>query len=147
MCEWRFMLTSTTHFIFMMTSSTFSASLALYEGNPPVTGGFPSQRPMIRSFDIFFDVCLNKRLSKFRDAGDLKRHRAQYDVIVKFAIYMHSSHSSLYDVQSKQNNHLTPLYILKYKPLDKNKPGIQNIDICVAWLNQCANIITHVIMG
>ena len=26
------------------------------EGNPPVTGGFPSQRSVKRSFDIFFDV-------------------------------------------------------------------------------------------
>ena len=25
---------------------------------------FPSQRPMTRSFDIFFDLCLNKRLNK-----------------------------------------------------------------------------------
>ena len=41
---------------------TFSALLALCEGNPPVTGGFPPQRPVTRSFDVFFD--LNKRLSK-----------------------------------------------------------------------------------
>ena len=33
-------------------------------GNPPVTGGFPSQRPVTRSFDIFFDPRLNKRLGK-----------------------------------------------------------------------------------
>ena len=26
--------------------------------------GFPSQRPVTRSFDVFFDLCLNKRLSK-----------------------------------------------------------------------------------
>ena len=43
---------------------TFSALLALCEGNPPVTSGFPSQRPMTRSFDVFFDVRLNKRLGK-----------------------------------------------------------------------------------
>ena len=41
---------------------TFSALLALCEGNPPVTGGFPSQRPVTRSFEIFFDLRLNKRL-------------------------------------------------------------------------------------
>ena len=33
-------------------------------GNPSVTGGFPSQRPMTRNFDVFFDLRLNKRLSK-----------------------------------------------------------------------------------
>ena len=39
--------------------------LVLCEGNPPVTGGFPSQRSVTRSFDGFFDVhLLNKRLSK-----------------------------------------------------------------------------------
>ena len=43
---------------------TFSASLALCEGNPPVTGGFPSQRPETRSFGVSFDLRLNKRLSK-----------------------------------------------------------------------------------
>ena len=34
------------------------------EGNPPVSGGFPSQRPVTRSFDVFFDLCLNKTLSR-----------------------------------------------------------------------------------
>ena len=43
---------------------TFSMLLALCEGNPPVTCGFPSQRPVMWSFDVFFDLCLNKRLSK-----------------------------------------------------------------------------------
>ena len=38
--------------------------LALCEGNPPVTGGFPSQRPVTRSFDVFLDLRLNNRLSK-----------------------------------------------------------------------------------
>ena len=42
----------------------FSASLAICEGNPPVTGGSPSQRPVTGSFDLFFDLRLNKRLSK-----------------------------------------------------------------------------------
>ena len=43
---------------------TFSALLALCEGNLPVTGGFPSQRLVTRSFDVFFDLRLNKRLNK-----------------------------------------------------------------------------------
>ena len=37
----------------------FSALLALC-----VTGEFPSQKPVTRSFDVFFDLRLNKRLSK-----------------------------------------------------------------------------------
>ena len=42
----------------------FPALLALCAGNSPVTGGFPSQRAVTRSFDVFFDLRLNKRLSK-----------------------------------------------------------------------------------
>ena len=43
---------------------TFSALLGHCAKNSAVTGEFPSQRPVIRSFDIFFDVRLYKRLSK-----------------------------------------------------------------------------------
>ena len=43
---------------------TFSALLALCAGNSPATCEFPSQRPVTRSFDVFFDLRLNKRLSK-----------------------------------------------------------------------------------
>ena len=42
----------------------FSALLAICAGNSPVTGEFPSQRPVTRSFDVLFDLRLNKRLSK-----------------------------------------------------------------------------------
>ena len=43
---------------------TFSALLAICAGNSPVHGEFPAQRPVTRSFDVFFDVGPNKRLSK-----------------------------------------------------------------------------------
>ena len=43
---------------------TFSALLGLCTGNSPVPGEFPAQRPMTRSFDVFCDLRLNKRLSK-----------------------------------------------------------------------------------
>ena len=42
----------------------FSALLDLCAGNSPVTVEFPAQRPVTRSFDVFFDLRLNKRLSK-----------------------------------------------------------------------------------
>ena len=45
----------------------FSALLAICAGNSPVTGDFPAQRPVTRSFDVFCD---------------LRRHRAHYDVII-----------------------------------------------------------------
>ena len=43
---------------------TSSASLALWEGNPAVTVGYPSQRPVRQSFDVFLDLRLNKWLNK-----------------------------------------------------------------------------------
>ena len=58
-----------------------SALLAICAGNAPVIGEFHAQRPVRRSFDVFFDLRLNKRLNN-REAGDLRRHRAHYDVIV-----------------------------------------------------------------
>ena len=42
----------------------FSALLALCAGNSPVPGEFPSQKSVTRSFDVLFDLRLNKRLSK-----------------------------------------------------------------------------------
>ena len=44
--------------------SSFSALLAICAGNSPIIGEFPAQRPVTRSFDVFFDLRLNKRLSK-----------------------------------------------------------------------------------
>ena len=43
---------------------TFSALLAICAGNSPVSGEFPTQRPVTRSFDVFFYLRPNKRLSK-----------------------------------------------------------------------------------
>ena len=43
---------------------TFSMLLAICAGNSPVPGEFPAQRPVTWSSDVFFDLCLNKRLSK-----------------------------------------------------------------------------------
>ena len=43
---------------------TFSALLAIFAGNSPITGKFPAQRPVTRSYDILFDPHLIKRSSK-----------------------------------------------------------------------------------
>ena len=48
--------------------------LALYEGNPPVTGGFPSQRASSAVLWWFFNVRLNKPLTRYDD------HRRALDV-------------------------------------------------------------------
>ena len=43
---------------------TFSSLLAICVGNSPVTDEFSAEKPVTRSFDVFFDLRLNKRLSK-----------------------------------------------------------------------------------
>ena len=50
----------------MMTSSNGNIFrvTGLCAGNSPVTGEFPSQRPVTRNFDVVFDLRPNKRLSK-----------------------------------------------------------------------------------
>ena len=58
---------------------TFSALLAICAGNSPVSGEFPAQRPVTQSFDVFFDV---RVWVNTREAGDLRRYRIHYDVIV-----------------------------------------------------------------
>ena len=59
----------------------FSALLAICAGNSPVTGEFPTQSPVTRSFDVFFNVRLKKKgWVKNGEAGDLRRHRAHHDV-------------------------------------------------------------------
>ena len=55
---------STPHPWWRHQMETFSALLALCVGNSPVAGEFPAQRPVTWSFDVFFDLRLNKRLSK-----------------------------------------------------------------------------------
>ena len=43
---------------------TFSALLAICAGNSPAPGEYCTQKPVTRSFNVIFDLRLNKRLSK-----------------------------------------------------------------------------------
>ena len=60
----------------------FSALLAIRTGNSPVTGEVPTQRSVTRSFDVFFDMRSKIGWVNNGEAGDLRRHRAHYDVTV-----------------------------------------------------------------
>ena len=72
----------------------FSALLAICAGNSPVPGEFPAQRPVTPSFDVYFDLSLNKRLNK-QSWGwwfeTLWRHCNEYTTI---------SHRFLWDTKS-----------------------------------------------
>ena len=52
------------YYITTSSNGNISTLLALCAGNSPVTGEFPAQRPVTLSFGVFFDLHLNKRLSK-----------------------------------------------------------------------------------
>ena len=53
---------------------TISALLAICAGNSPVPGEFPAQRPVI---SVWINGWVNNR-----EAGDLRRYCAHYDVTV-----------------------------------------------------------------
>ena len=75
---------------------TFPPYCPIVRGNPPVTGGFPSQRPITGGFPSQRPVTRSLRFSLIcawtngwvdtRDAGDLRRHRTYYDVIVMLCL-------------------------------------------------------------
>ena len=50
--------------IMMSSSGNIFCVTGLFGWNSPVTGEFPSQRPVAQNFDVFFELHLNKRSSK-----------------------------------------------------------------------------------
>ena len=62
---------------------TFSTLVAIYVGKSSVIDEFPVQRPVTRSFNVFSLICvwINDWVNN-REAGDLIRYRAHYDVTV-----------------------------------------------------------------
>ena len=72
---------------------TFSALLAICAGNSPVSGEFPTQRPVTRNFDVYFDLHPNKWLSKQSEAGNLRRHCTHYDVTVMYWPFVQGIHT------------------------------------------------------
>ena len=67
---------------------TFIALLVICAGNSPVLGELPAQMPAMRSFGVFFDLCLNNGWVNIREAGDLRRYCAHYDVTVMTDLYI-----------------------------------------------------------
>ena len=61
---------------------TFSVLMALCEGNPPVTDGFPSQGPWHEALVISLIWVWINGWANPRDAGDLRHCHANYDVTV-----------------------------------------------------------------
>ena len=89
---------------------TFSALLAICAGNSPVPGEFPTQRPVTRSFDVYFDLRPNKWLSKqpwgwwFETLScSLWRHRnaVPHDAACLFSFLYDMIHSSTKDLYAR----------------------------------------------
>ena len=55
-------------------------------GNSPVSGEFPAQRPVTRSFDVSLICAWINGWVNNREAGDLRRHRAHYVFRVMFSV-------------------------------------------------------------
>ena len=70
---------------------TFSALLVFCAGNSPVSGEFSTHRPVTRNFDVFFDLAWISGWVNIRTAGDLRRHRAHYDVWMCESCYIKSA--------------------------------------------------------
>ena len=85
---------------------TSSASLALFEGNPPHKG------PVTRSF-VFSLICVwTNGWANNRDAGDLRRHRAHYDFTVMILIFHAVGNIKSCDIYKETNdhNHIPPIH-------------------------------------
>ena len=103
-CDWTFDIT-------MMTSSNGNILRVTGHLCEEFTGEFPAQRPVTRSFEVFFDLHPNKRLSKQwggwwfeTPPRSLWRHRNDTDIIYDF----NESHWSLHD--SYINSYVNKMY-------------------------------------
>ena len=81
---------------------TFSALLVICAGNSPVTGEFPAQRPALLSFDVFFDLRLNKRLSKQSCGWWFETPSRHHDVFVMHQKYF--TQDPLWKKTNKEGN-------------------------------------------
>ena len=90
---------------------TYSALLAFCVGNSPVTCELPAQRPVMQSFDVSL-ICpwINGWVNN-REAGDLGRHCAHYDVIVMDSSCVRTSMHYISNLISTSYRHSIPIII------------------------------------
>ena len=109
---------------------TFSALLALCEENPPVTGGFSPTKASDAEL-WFFIYAWTNGWEINRDAGDLGRHRAHYDVTV-----MRYCHVNIDINESNESTlmMLTPNYLKIYIYISTMAAGV--LAVCGAILTE-----------
>ena len=93
---------------------TFSALLAICAGNSLVTGEFPTQRPVTRGFVVFF-ICgwINGWVNS-GEAGNMRRHRAHYDVIAMIYGETRGWVTALHGVWSIQTQKFQEIWDVQY---------------------------------
>ena len=118
--------------------------MALCAGNSPVPGEIPAQRPVTRSFDVFFDLRLNKKLSKqswgwwFETlSGPLWRHRNESESLftIKNMISLSSSHSNRNPIEGIQKIQ-DPFSIYRYEYQSVREEVTNIISSFIIW-NLC----------
>ena len=106
---------------------TFSALLAFCAGNSPITGEFPSQRPVTRSFDVFFDLRQCKQLSKQSRGWCLRRNRTHYGVIV-----MHLNLSSVTNISWEHRDFISIIDVQSIVGVnDRVHYGMRVVFVCL----------------
>ena len=102
---------------------TFSALLALCAGNSPVTGEFPAQSQWRWALMFSLNCAWTDGWVSNRHAGDLRHHRAHYDVTVMRKNDDQKPHTS-WAILDWQQTHLSthyPVYWLLIKGCSKGR--------------------------
>ena len=110
------MMTSSNGNIFRVTGAA---------GNSLVTGGFPSQGPVTRSFGVLFDLRLDCWVNN-RVAGYLRRHPAHYDTAMACTALIHHYNHVIMSTIASQITSLTIVHSTVY-------PGAENIKAPRHW--------------
>ena len=66
---------------------TFSALLAVWEGNPLVAGVSPSHRPVIQSLMLSLICAWTNGWANNQNASDLRHHHAHYNITVMSCVF------------------------------------------------------------
>ena len=109
---------------------TFSALLASCAGNSPVPGEFPAQRPVTRSFDVFFDLSPNTRSGKQwwgwwfeTPSGPLWRHCNGLQKIQCYIVIIQSILFKTHYKHPMYSSHARPRQYIGYQVPIKFKVG------------------------
>ena len=81
---------------------TSSALLAICAGNLPVTGEFTAQWPVTRSFDVFFDLCLNKLFTQPHILAKIKENIKCFHLMTSSWCFAHDSFRLTLDLKTRR---------------------------------------------